>query len=145
MYRLVDGVAMSPPLAPTLAFFFFLYFHKVWMNTQRNSHPSYSGNMLLIVLWYLRRKIIWIENPNISFTVEHEQNNKLPFLDVLITRAGNGLSIHIYRKDTYTWLGVNYFYFAPYLYKFNAMKTLLFRAYNICNSWITFGTKVNTL
>ena len=40
--------------------------------------------------------------PTIKFTVEIEDNNSLPFLDVLVIQGGNGLSTTVYRKQTHS-------------------------------------------
>jgi TFIIF-interacting CTD phosphatase-like protein len=42
-------------------------------------------------------------HPNITFTMEVEQNKVLPFLDVLVSRSPDGSLGHsIYRKSTHT-------------------------------------------
>ena len=42
-------------------------------------------------------------SPHIQFTMEIEQNNSLPFLDVLVTHNDNGsLSHQVYKKKTHT-------------------------------------------
>ena len=41
-------------------------------------------------------------DPNISFTIELEQNNKISFLNTLITRQGNDFKIDVFRKPTHT-------------------------------------------
>ena len=74
------------------------------------------------------------KHKNISFTVEHEHNNKPPFLDILITKDGGSLNTDVYRKSTYTGLGLNFHSFVPMLFKTNSIKTLLHRAYNICST-----------
>ena len=40
--------------------------------------------------------------PSIQFTMEKEQDNKLPFLDVQITRTEHGFSTSVYCKPTFT-------------------------------------------
>lgn len=74
----------------------------------------------------------------ISFTVEYEADNLLPFLNVMIFRVGNGFITHVYRKDTFTGLGLNYMSFMPHIFKVNSIKTLICRAFSICCSWSNF-------
>ena len=40
--------------------------------------------------------------PSIQFTMEKEQDNKLPFLDVLVTCTEQGFRSSVYRKPTFT-------------------------------------------
>ena len=82
---------------------------------------------------------------NIEFTVEHEVNNTLPFLDVCITKDNNKLITDVYRKNTFTGLGLNYFSHVPHLFKMNSISTLIYRAYNICNTWNNFNEEINRL
>ena len=42
------------------------------------------------------------QHPNIKFTIEHEKENKLAFLDVLVTRSETRLCTGVYRKPTHT-------------------------------------------
>ena len=41
-------------------------------------------------------------DPHISFTIEHESNGQLPFLDTLISRDNERLNTDVYRKPTHT-------------------------------------------
>ena len=47
------------------------------------------------------------KHPKIKFTIEMERDTKLLFLD-LIDKSNDDLAISIYRKQTYTDLGVNF-------------------------------------
>ena len=51
----------------------------------------------------------------------------------------------IYRKPSFTGLGLNFLSFCPYLYKINTVKTLLNRAYKICSSYVSFNRELQFL
>ena len=40
--------------------------------------------------------------PSIQFTMEKEEDNKLPFLDVLVTHTEQGFRLSVYHKPTFT-------------------------------------------
>ena len=46
--------------------------------------------------------------PSIQFTMEKEQDNKLPFLDILLTHTEQGFRSSVYRKPTFTWQYLNF-------------------------------------
>ena len=72
------------------------------------------------------------QNNNIKFTMEIEENNKLPFLDVLISRKEDGSVSHqVYRKKTHTnsYLHANSHHFPPQ--KIGVINTLVTRALRI--------------
>ena len=70
----------------------------------------------------------------ISFTYETESDNKLPFLDILVTR-GNTFSTNVYRKHTFSGLYTNFHSFLPENFKTGLVLTLLFRIYTVCSDW----------
>ena len=72
---------------------------------------------------------------NISFTMEVENNKQLPFLDVLITKCDNSFSTTVYRKPTFSGLGISYFSFCYNKFKLNSIKSLVSRAYSLCSSF----------
>ena len=78
-------------------------------------------------------------HPNIKFTVEHQANGKLPFLDVSVNNNSN-LSTSIFHKKTYTGLLTNYFSFTSFSYKLGLIKTIVDRTYKINNTWSSFHT-----
>ena len=59
----------------------------------------------------------------------------MPFLDVCIDNTEGILKLSTYRKPTNTGIYINWQSFVPSRYKLNLVKTLLQRAYSICNSY----------
>ena len=154
LFKQHDGVAMGSPLGPTLANLFLCYHERKWLSDcpvdfKPLKYRRYVDDCFLAFkskqhaskfLEYLNSK-----HKNISFTAEYEENNKIPFLDILITKGEGMLSTDVYRKNTYTGLGLNYHSFVPMLFKINSIKTLLHRAYNICNTWQKFHEEIERL
>ena len=82
---------------------------------------------------------------NIKFAKEIEPNNKLSFLDVLITKSDNKFNTSIYRKPTHTGLSTSYFSFDNFKYKLNAIMTLIYRAYNLSSNYFDLHTELDYL
>ena len=72
--------------------------------------------------------------PSIKFTIEVQNNNKLPFLDVMLERTNAGLITYVYRKPTDTGLYLRWTSNQPRIYKTNLIKYLCQRARRICSS-----------
>ena len=70
--------------------------------------------------------------------------NKLPFLDILISNNEN-LQTSVFHKKTYTGLLLNSFSFAPDSYKYGLIKTLIGRMYRINGSWASFHIDLKNL
>ena len=154
LFKQVDGVAMGSPLGPTLANLFLCYHEEKWLSDcpeefKPLKYSRYVDDCLVIFknkeqaskfLDYLNNK-----HKNISFTAEFEANNSIPFLDICITKDEGKLLTGVYRKQTYTGLGLNYHSFVPMLFKINSIKTLLHRAYNICSTWQLFHLEIEKL
>ena len=88
-------------------------------------------------------------HPNIKFTKEEEGNNSLNFLDLKIEKYIQNNEIcfktGVFRKPTFTGLGLNFHSFTFYNFKINSIKTLLFRAYRLCDNWISFHIETGFL
>ena len=71
-------------------------------------------------LGYLNSK-----HKNISFTVEVENDNKLPFLDILVTKDNGSLDTTVFRKNTVTQYPVTIFtmHVDPVEYKWLILKS----------------------
>ena len=74
------------------------------------------------------------KHPNISFTSEIESNNRLNFLDISVCKVDNKFTTSVYRKETFTGLGLRYDSFVPSFYKTNLIKCLIYRAFRICST-----------
>ena len=147
LYIQVDGLAMGSPLSPCYANAFLSHHEQNWLNDcpfhfKPVFYRRYMDDTFLLFkdpshvnlfLNYLNSK-----HPNIKFTCEIEQNNKLSFLDSTIHFHNNQFSTNTYRKPSHTGLGLNFLSHIPRIYKINSIKTLINRAFNICSNWSYF-------
>ena len=154
LYIQTDGMAMGSALGPTFANCFLGFHEKTWLNEcpldfKPLFYRRFVDDTFLLFkdaqhipqfLSYLNSK-----HSNIKFTVENETEGKLPFLDILLTRGETGISTSMYRKPTYSGLGINYLSFVPEQFKLNAIKTLLYRCYNICSDWHSIHLELDFL
>ena len=70
---------------------------------------------------------------NIQFTFEEENDETIPFLDILISRKRNDNTTTAYRKSTCNDVYLNWNTFAPATWKRGTLKTLAERVYVICS------------
>jgi hypothetical protein len=78
-------------------------------------------------------KHLYNTHPNMKFTMETEQNQSLPFFDVLVSRRPDGSLGHIvYRKPTHTNLCLHTRSKHPPAQKRAVLTTLIQRAQIIC-------------
>ena len=85
------------------------------------------------------------KHPNISFTSEIETNNRLNFLDISVCKVDNKFTTSVYRKETFTGLGLRYDSFVPSFYKTNLIKCLIYRAFRICSTENGFLSEIDFL
>ena len=85
-------------------------------------------------------------HPNIQFTNEIEENQKITFLDVLITRTkDNKLETTVFRKETNTDLYINWNSHAPMQWKRRPLKNLIQRSISICSNENLLEDELNYL
>ena len=111
IYKQTEGAAMGSSLSPAIANLFMTYFENKALNNA-NRKPKLWLRYVddIFVVWphgkdELQAFLEYINSihSRIQFTLELEQNNKLPFLDVLITKTREGTLQHtVYRKPTHT-------------------------------------------
>ena len=85
------------------------------------------------------------QHPNIKFTHDIEKDGKLNFLDVTINSIDDQFSTSVYRKPTFTGLGLRFDSFTPRSFKINLISCLIHRAYKISSSYRLFHLDLSYL
>ncbi len=124
IYREEEGLAMGSALSLVLANIYMEYFEEMALGS-----TSLKPSMWLryiddtFILWPHQehvQKLLDNMNsirPSIQFTKEKEQDNKLPFLAVLVTRPEQGVRSFVYRNPSFTGLYLNCNSLHPYKVK----------------------------
>ena len=144
-FRQTDGLAMGSPPAPLLAngwlskydkdiqddaLLYFRYMDDIVrdIHTDRIESKLSDVNSL---------------HDNLKFTIEREnEQNQIPFLDMLIIRDVNRLSSTWYTKPTDTGLTMNYHALAPMKFKRGNVIGLIHRIYRSCSNWTHFHDSI---
>ena len=137
----VDGVAMGSPLGPLFANIFMSNFERKHMSALRELGVKQwlryvddvfaslgSREQADTILAFLNE-----QHPNIRFTIEHEECDRLPFLDTCVVRRVNKYSTTIYRKKTFTGVYLNWTSLTARRYKISLIRCLAERIWRICS------------
>ena len=128
---------MGCPLSATLANIFLCFHEEKWLNDCPNDFkPFYYKRYVddtFIIFKNDQQAKQFLEYMNsrhdkIKFTIETETENQIPFLDLLIKKIDGNIDISIYRKPSFTGLGINYISACYSNFKFKAFNTLYHRA-----------------
>ena len=153
-YKQLDGLGMGLPLGPTFANIFLCFKEKVWLsNCPEHFKPVFYKRYIDDTFLLFRHsshvqpflEYLNSQHANIKFTSEIENNRTLAFLDCKVQRSNNVFQVAVYRKSTFTGLGMSFFSYCTSRFKINCIKTLLARAYNICSSFDLFHNEINFL
>jgi hypothetical protein len=153
-YYQVDGVAMGSPLGPTLANAFLCHHEIVWLNNcPPQFKPVYYKRYVDDIIVFFKDKkhvkkflrYLNSRHPNITFTIEEEENDRLPFLDIEIRRENGKLVTSVYKKNTFSGVYLNFDSYLPKQYKQGLIYSLLFRAFKICSDKIKFRKEIEKL
>ncbi|XP_074030332.1 uncharacterized protein [Leptinotarsa decemlineata] len=137
-----EGLPMGSPLSPVIANIYREWFetlaieeaHKkprVWLRYVDDTFIIWNhGNTELDAFL----KHINSVRPSITFTMEKEIHNELPFLDVLVKRTDTKWETSVYRKPTHTGQYLNHESNHHQSTKRGIIKTLLDRAFGLCNT-----------
>ena len=145
---------MGNPLGPTLANIFLCHHESKWLRDcpiefKPHLYRRYVDDVFLLFkdrshvnhfLRYLNSK-----HPNIKFTSEIEDNGHLNYLDVHLTRDDGKFNSSVYKKKSFTGLGLRFDSFLPSSYKENLIRCLVDRAYKICSDFQRFSEELSNL
>ena len=140
-YRQIFGLPMGASLSPLLANLFIDAIETSAINSFRIS-PCFWGRFMddVVCVWKhgldsldLFCKHLNSFDNNIKFTVEFEDNNKLPFLDILLIKRDLHLLFSIYRKPTHNDRYLNFHSCHPMSVKRGVVISLVDRAFRICS------------
>jgi hypothetical protein len=139
-YRQIDGVGMGSPLGPLLADIFMASLEKKIQHKLKDIcfFRRYVDDIILITNSRQQAEEFLDElnhlHPNIKLTIEHERDDTLPFLDLLLKRNSDGsIQRSVYRKATWSGQYLHFHSFAPIRYKRGLVITLFERARRICS------------
>ena len=109
-YQQKEGAAMGNPLSPVVANIYMEHFEALAIESARLKPATwlrYVDDTFVVWNEGMDKLHDFLEHlntirPSIQFTMELEEDGKLPFLDVLVTRGANRLTTKVYRKATHT-------------------------------------------
>ena len=143
-YKQTDGLAMGSPPAPHLA--------NGWMS---KFDPIIQGSAQLFTRYMddILREIKQVEidsklaeinnlHPNLSFTIEKENEGTLPFLDMQLIHKDSQVSSTWYSKPTDTGLILNFHALAPKRYKHSVVSGFVHRIHRACSNWKLFHSSL---
>jgi len=154
LYKQCDGLGMGLPQSPAYANIFLSHHEIIWLqNCPAEFRPvfyrRYMDDTFLLFTDELHAPLFleYLNNQhaNIAFTMEAEHEHSLSFLDVNVNRIDNNFNTTVFRKLTFSGLGVSFFSFCARRFKINSITTLINRAFNICSNFILFDREIDFL
>ena len=163
---------MGSPLAPILADIFmnYVFESKITRNSEDTSfvniifksHNTFEQFNLSLFVRYVDDTLAVFKNrndalkflkylnslhKNLEFTIEHECDDKIPFLDLLIirNRDNNIIDLAVYWKPIHSGVFTNFISFIPFQFKMGLVRTLVKRAYRLCSTWKLFHLELEEL
>ena len=150
-YKQVDGVAMGSPSGPALANIFMCSFESKWLcDCPNDFKPAFYRRYINEIFALFSssnyadrfREYLSSKHPNIKFSVEKEEDDCFPFLDINIFHEND----KVYRKkNTFSGVYTNFKSFIPETYKIGLIKSLLFRCFSLCSDFFKFHHEIDQL
>ena len=150
-YKQIEGMAMGSPLGPTFANIFMCSLEEDMLDNCPLAFRPLFYRRYVDDTFLLFRSQVHADNflnyvnnihRNIKFTIEYENNNQLPFLDVLVFRENDNFNTTVFRKKTFTGLGSNFYSHCFFNFKLNSLSTLIHRAFVLTSNWNSFHQEI---
>ena len=140
-YEQIFGLSMGNPLSPVISCLFLEYLETEKLPLYKGIKPKfwkrYVDDVLCLVPpnFELESFLSFINSlhPTIKFTFEWENDNKIPFLDILIHRSKSFLKFSVYRKPTNGENYLHFFSFTDVQIKIGLAQSLFLRAFRVCD------------
>ena len=167
LYEQVDGVAMGSPLGPLMANAFMCkmgsplgplmanaFMCKIEKQLEReNKLPIFYKRFVDDTLSAMPDPEAASEfletlnkcHPSIDFTMDLEENGRIPFLGMDVIRNGCRLETTVYRKPTDKGLLLHYHSHVDARYKRSLLNTMLNRAFQLSSTWKFFHEECERL
>ena len=134
---------MGSLLGPTQANAFLVHFEKNWLQNYSSDFKSHDYRRYVDDIFLFTspkhlkafRNFLNGRHANMSFAIESQNQNRMPFLDVQIIRDNKTFTTSVYCKPTFSGIYTHFDSFLPSTYKFGAVYTLTYRCLRICSSW----------
>ena len=155
LYKQCDGLGMGLPQSPAFANIFLAHHEAILLeNCPIQFKPLFYRRYMddtFVIFSKQSHAALFLDyinghHDNLSFTMETETNRTLSFLDVKISiDCNNNFSTSVFRKSTFSGLGISYFSYCTDKFKINSIKTLLHRAFNICSNYVLLDNELQFL
>ena len=138
-YKQIDGVAMGSLLSVALDNIFVGYHEsKLFESTTKPFLYHRYVDVTFAIFGSEDECTSFLDDLNsmqaaLKLTFEKEENDQLPFLDVLVEKSNEGFSTSVFRKPTFTGQYFRCDSFGPTKRKTNLIETLVHRALMICS------------
>ena len=150
LYIQTNGVSMGSCLGPTFSAFYMGNLEETIFNDNPNLKPKiyarYVDDIFLLIdneqqLLNIRHQ--FQANSVLKFTYELNNNNKLPFLDIMVNNSDNSFKTTVYRKETNIGTCLDARSECVDRYKKSVITSYLNRAYKVCKNWNDFHNEIN--
>ena len=141
IYKQLDGVCMGSPLGPVIANVFMVHLEETIVPELQEVMPLWKryvdDTFTFVKKNHISDVVAKINSfhPNIKFTHEVEEQQKIPFLDVLLKKRDDGrIDTSVYRKPTNNNIYIHWNAYGPRQWKVGTLSGIVQRAYTVCST-----------